>query len=358
MLAYFIRHIQFRINEKLYGLFFATFVLLGSMAIGVIGYMYIEKWNFLDSLYMTIITIGTVGFSEVHTLSVNGRIFTSVYILINLGVFALFASVITQYILEGKLREVFSSYISNRKVKKLKNHVIVCGFGKNGQKACQEFLRDKIPFVVIEKDRSFLEEGLEGFSNSREVFYIVGDATQDETLKDAGVERATALITTLPSDADNVFVTLTARQLKQDIQIIARANETSAEKKLRRAGADRLVRPDLIGGVYMANLIIRPGVVEFLDMISGTGTLKLEEFSYNDFKDNYKDKSIIDLDIRNKTGASIMGFKDADQGFLINPHPATRISPGDIIIVLGNLEQIHNFAEYYTKRKAVDLRLH
>lgn len=358
MLAFIQKYINFRVHQKLYGLITATSVLFGSILIGILGFMYIEQWSLADSFYMTIITIGTVGFSEVHPLSENGRIFTSIYIILNLGVFALFASVITRYILEGELRDVFSNYISNQKVKKLKNHVIICGFGKNGHKACEELLKDKIPFVVVEKNLNFMKEGLEDFSQNKEIFYIEGDATQDEVLKAAGIERASALITTLPSDADNVFVTLTARQLNSQVQIIARANESTAESKLLRAGADRLVRPDLIGGVYMANLIIRPEVVEFLDMISGTGSLKLEEFDYQDFKDGYRDKSILDLDIRNKTGAYVMAFKDDEKGFLINPHPSTIIGPGDIIIVLGNLKQIRDFAEFYTRKKASELRLH
>ncbi|MDX2304971.1 MAG: potassium channel protein [Microscillaceae bacterium] len=346
------------LHHKLSKLFLASTILLISLGVGIAGFMLIEDWNFLDALYMTVITIGTVGFSEVHELSDEGRIFTSFFIIFNLGVFALFATVITSYILEGELRDILSNYISNQKVKKLKNHVIVCGFGKNGHKACEEFIKDNIPFVVIEKDGTIFKEEFQLFVESNQVSYIEGDATQDEILKAAGVERASAIITTLPSDADNVFVSLTARQLSPDILIIARANETSAESKLLRAGANKLVRPDLIGGVYMANLIIRPEVVEFLDMISGTGKLKLEEFLYEDFKDIYKDKSILDLDIRNKTGASIMGFKDAEKGFMINPHPSTSITSGDIIIVLGTKEQIINFAAYYTRRKTSDLKLH
>ncbi len=362
MLSNFARYIKInsllKVNQKLYRLILATTVLLASIGVGIAGFMYIENWDFLDAFYMTVITIGTVGFSEVHTLSENGRIFTSLFIIFNLGVFALFATVITSYILEGELRDLLDTYISTQKVKKLKNHVIVCGFGKNGQKACEEFLKDDIPFVVIEKDLDLFKEEWESFANHKNISYVVGDATQDEILRAAGIDRASALITTLPSDADNVFVTLTARQLSSQIQIIARANESSAESKLLRAGADKLVRPDLIGGIYMANLVIRPEVVEFLDMISGTGKLKLEEFEYQDFKDDYKDHSIIDLDIRNKTGASIMGFKDADQGFMINPNPHTKISPGDVMIVLGTKDQILNFAAYYTKRKVSDLKLH
>jgi voltage-gated potassium channel len=327
------------------GLFFL------SLTIGIAGFMLIEGWPWFDAFYMTVITIGTVGFQEVHPLSTGGRIFTSFFIIFNLGIFALLASVITSYLFEGELREIFNNYIINRKVQKLKNHVIICGFGKNGHRAAQEFVKTKIPFVVIENDAEILKANIPSFENLPNVSYIEGDATQDEILISAGVARARALITTLPKDADNVFVTLTARQLNPQILIIARANEASAETKLRHAGANRLVRPDLIGGTYMANLVTRPEVVEFLDMISGTGELKLEEFKYEDLRENFKDKSIIDLDVRNITGAYIIGFKDEIKGFMINPHPSTKIAEGDIMIVLGTTKQISEFADYYTFKK-------
>lgn len=332
-------------------------LLFLSIGSGIAGYMAIEGWNFSDSMFMTVITISTVGFGEVHRLSYEGRLFTSFFIIFNFGIFALFASVLTSYILEGELREVFNQYMSNRKVKRLKKHVIICGFGKNGQKACEELLKEKVSFVVIDKLLGNFKDSLQEFDKNPRVAYIEGDAIQDETLKAAGIEVAASLITTLPSDADNVFVTLTARQLNPDIKIIARANESSAERKLIRAGADKLVRPDLIGGMYMANLVTRPEVVEFLDMISGTGKLKLEEFCFEDIKPEYRNQSLIDLGIRNNTGAYIMGFKDADEGFLINPTPQTQITEGDVMIVLGTAEQILRFAQYYTDKKIYTDRL-
>lgn len=337
-----------RVDKKFRRFFIAFSLFVTNIVVGIVGFMIIEGYNFYDALYMTVITIGTVGFMEVHPLSFTGRMFTSFYILSNLFLFAFLASVITSYLVEGELKEIFSNYISHRKVKKLQNHVIVCGFGRNGHKACEQFKKNDIPFVVIEKNMDYLNENIDFF---KDIPYIEGDATQDEVLKNAGVDRASALITTLPKDADSVFVTLSARQLNPNLTIIARANESSAESKLIRAGANKLVRPDLIGGVYMANLVTKPGVVEFLDMISGTGKLKLEEFEYMDFKEEFRGKSIIDLDIRHKTGASIMGFKDADKEFLINPHPDTQIHENDIMIVLGTIEQIYKFAEVYTDKK-------
>nr|WP_045113218.1 potassium channel protein [Microscilla marina] len=337
-----------RVDRRLNKLIKVSLLFLLSIGIGISGFMFIEEnYTFIDAFYMTVITIATVGFTEVHPLSDAGRLFTSFYIVINLGIFALFASVLTTYLFEGELREILNNYNSIRKVNKMKDHVIVCGFGRNGIRACEELQKNNIPFVVVEQDPELLKE-----LAPSEIVYIEGDATHDEILKTAGVERAQALITTLPKDADSVFVTLTARQMNTGINIVARANETSAESKLIRAGANRLVRPDLIGGTYMANLITKPGVVEFLDMISGTGELKLEEFSFEDMKENFREKSIMDLDIRKKSGATIMAFKAGEKrSFMINPHPSTKITNGDVMIVLGTEDQIKSFANYYTTKK-------
>lgn len=341
-----------RVDRRLNRLINVSVFFVISIGIGITGFMFLEKnYTFIDALYMTVITIATVGFTEVHPLSDAGRLFTSFYIVINLGLFALFASVLTTYLFEGELREILNNYNSIRRVKKMKDHVIVCGFGRNGIRACEELKKNNIPFVVVDQDPELLRE-----MPQNDFVFIEGDATHDEILKTAGVEHAQALITTLPKDADSVFVTLTARQMNPDINIVARANETSAESKLIRAGANRLVRPDLIGGTYMANLITKPGVVEFLDMISGTGKLKLEEFSYEDMKENFRGKSIMDLDIRKKSGATIMAFKAGEhRSFTINPHPSTQISIDDVMIVLGSEDQIQSFAHYYTTKKLMKL---
>lgn len=341
-----------RVDRRLNRLINVSVFFLISIGIGITGFMSLEKdYTFVDALYMTVITIATVGFTEVHPLSDAGRIFTSFYIVVNLGLFALFASVLTTYLFEGELREILNNYNSIRRVKKMKDHVIVCGFGRNGIRACEELKKNNIPFVVVEQDPELMRE-----MPQNDFVFIEGDATHDEILKTAGVEHAQALITTLPKDADSVFVTLTARQMNPNINIVARANETSAESKLIRAGANRLVRPDLIGGTYMANLITKPGVVEFLDMISGTGKLKLEEFSYEEMKVNFRGKSIMDLDIRKKSGATIMAFKAGEhRSFTINPHPSTQISEDDVMIVLGTEEQIQSFAHYYTTKKLMKL---
>ena len=335
------------IPAKLHRLMLALLLFFLSLAVGIFGFIYLEGYSLVNAFYMTVITLATVGFTEVQPLSDTGKIFTSFFIIYNLGVFALIISAITSYLVEGELVEVLNIYRLNQKVKKLHNHVIICGFGRNGNRACQEFVKHHIPFVVIETDS---EKILEAKTLHKEMFIIEGDATHDEILELAGVTRAKALISALPKDADNVYVTLTARQLNPKIKIVARANESGSESKLLMAGADKLVRPDQIGGMYMANLIMKPEIVEFLDLLSGTGVLKLEEFNYADFKEEFQNKTIRDLDARNKTGVMILGFKDNELGMLINPNPDMKIGIDDFMIVLGSKEQIEIFANTYTHR--------
>ncbi len=338
-------------SPRLYRLFWAVVLLFVSTVGGALMYRWIEGWNWLDSFYMSVITAGTVGFQEVHPLSTEGRIFTVFFIIFNLAIFTYFASVITSYLIEGELRDIFKQYLTKRKVEKFTQHVIICGFGRNGFRAAEELLKNDVPFVVVETKSELIEANLLnlGKKQTHLFSYIEGDATQDHILHQAGIKRAKALLTTLPKDADNVFVTLTARQLNKDLLIIARANEASTGNKLLHAGANRLVRPDVIGGTYMANLVMRPEVVDFLDIMNGSGKLKLEEFSFDDFKLEYRNIKIEILKQPN-IQAHIIAFKDNLKGFLINPNPDTILGQDDTIIVLGTQMQIFAFAEEYTHK--------
>ncbi len=335
-----------KIPTKFHRLIGTLSLFLLSLVIGISGYTLLENYSLVNAFYMTVITIATVGFTEVEPLTDSGKIFTSVFIIYNLVVFTLVVSTITSYLVEGELVEIFNIYRLNQKVKKLENHVIVCGFGRNGHRACQEFLKHDIPFVVIETDN---EKILEAHTLHKDIYIIAGDATNEEILELAGIKRAKALLTALPKDADNVYVTLTARQMNPKISIVARANDKGSESKLFMAGADKLVRPDQVGGTYMANLILKPEIVEFLDVLTGTGALKLEEFCFNDFKEGYRNQTIRFLDAHNKTGVMILGFKDNELGMIINPDLDTEIGLNDFIIVLGTKEQIDKFATTYTK---------
>jgi voltage-gated potassium channel len=325
-------------------LFLAVIFVISSFIIGIIGFMLMEGLNLVDSFYMTVITISTVGFREVQPLSQGGKVFTTFYILINVGIFLYAVSVISQYIFEGEFRKVFKNVISVREVKKMKDHVIVCGFGRNGMKAAEELYQSKKDFIVI--DRSS-----EKMSDHKELKFVEGDASSDDTLMKAGIERASSIITTLPSDADNVFITLTAKELNPNIKVIARASENNTDKKLVRAGADHVVMPDMLGGLHMAQLITKPYVIEFLELLNGVGltgaNFILEEFSYEQLKNDFRDKSIKEMDIRNETGAQVIAIRDSSKGFRFSPSPHSVISKDSILIVLGTPESVNEFKKHY-----------
>lgn len=336
------------IRKRLRQLFISVTLLFSSLFIGISGLMLIENFDFWKAFYLSVIIISTVGMNEVGAVSETGRIFISFYIIFNLSIFAYFVSVITKYLFEGELREIFKSYMVSRVADKLKDHTIVCGYGKNGTKACEELYRSKVPFVLIELDSGVVDDT---YVDARNVFMVQGDATSDDVLLAAGILRAKTIITTLPKDADNVFVTLTARELNPNIKIVARASEESSVSKLRRAGAHHVVMPDAIGGHHMATLVTRPEVVEFLGMLNGMGSEKLEldELRYEDMKEEFRGKSLKELNLREKTGVSVLGYKDPEKGFVFNPHPSTIISTGVVAIVLGSQDEMHNFMKYCSK---------
>ena len=318
-------------------------LLVFSILGGVAGYVLVEDYDMVDALYMTVITISTVGFNEVEPLSSSGKIFATVYILFNIGIFAYIVSTITTYLFEGELHKIFKNIKSIREVKRLKNHVIVCGYGRHGSRACAELVKSRTPYVVIEKDAHEIES-----SRSADISAIVDDATMDDTLMEAGIERARALITTLPHDADNVFITLTAKELNPAVTIISRASDRVSEKKLIRAGADRVVLPDMLGGAHMAHLITKPYVIEFLEILNGMGDqqLKLEDYTFDQLREQYQYKSLEELDIHNRTGATVVGVKSAGKGFTIGPTNDTVLKERDVIILLGSEESLENFSAY------------
>ncbi len=322
-------------------------LLAASTLIGQIGFTVIEGYRPIESFYMTIITLSTVGFTEVKPLSDAGRIFTSFYIIFNLGIFAYAISILTAFIVEGEFRETFRKYITSRRVQRLDHHIVVCGFGRNGLRTCEELLKSNRSFVVVEQNAQLIKN----FPDSSDFQYIIGDATADDTLLAAGIERADALITTLPKDTDNVFITLTARELSPKINIISRASEESSEKKLLRAGANQVVMPDAIGGVHMARLITKPDVIEFLNILSGVGHdeyIKLEDVTFAELKPQYQRLTLRELNIRQHTGATVIGFRHLTTDFTFNPPGDLKFTEGDTMIIIGTDHNIDRFKNYYT----------
>jgi voltage-gated potassium channel len=319
-----------------------------SILIGIVGYMIIEGYSLLDAFYMTVVTISTVGFREVKPLSENGKLFTSFYIISNLVFFAFLVSTVAKYFFEGELNKIYNIIMKGREVSKLRGHIIVCGYGRNGRRAALELKNSRKKFLIIEKDDHVLER----FPEAAKTYnFFMGDATQDEVLIDAGIRKATTIITTLPSDSENVFITLTARTMNPEIKIISRASDEKVEKKLMRAGANHVVMPDALGGYHMAHIVTKPFIVEFVEMLSGFGDSKyvLDEVNYLHVKQEYRDKSLAELDIRKTTGATVFGFKDARRGIIFNPDPKTKFSEDDIMILLGNEDSIRAFKKIYTR---------
>ena len=286
-------------RQQLKNFLVAILLLALSLLIGILGFMFIEGYDLLNAFYMAVITISTVGFTEVYELSDNGRLFTAIYIMANLGIFAYVVSVLTTYLFEGKLRSVFKNFMIDREISKLKNHVIVCGYGRNGSQACEELLKEGREFVVIEKDPEIRQSVISNVNFQM----LIGDATLDNNLKTAGIERAKEILITTPSDAANVFITLTARELKPDITIISRASEKETESKLYRAGADRVIMPDHLGGMFMAQMVTKPVVIEFLDLLTSRSRdrekYKLVSVAYENLKPKFRDKTLEELQISN-----------------------------------------------------------
>ncbi len=305
---------------------------------GILGYTTLEGWSLLDAIYMTVITLATVGYGEIHPLSSQGRIFTMGLILSGIGIIGYGMSVFAAFIVDGELGRLMKRRKMQKQIQKLSNHFIICGAGDTGRWIVEEFLKTKIPFVVIEKDHTTLEM----LKNQGVLQCIEGDATKDAVLLEAGIERARGLVSALHTDKDNVFVVLTARALNPHLKIVSRVVEEESEKKLLAAGAHKVVSPNFIGGLRMASLLIRPAVVDFLDTMlrEGDGTLRLEEIEVPPHS-SLSGKTLGEAQIPQKTGLIVIAIKNRQEGkYTYNPKPSTHIQKGDILIVMGEPEQI------------------
>ncbi|WP_285906002.1 potassium channel family protein [Pseudodesulfovibrio pelocollis] len=302
---------------------------------GVIGYMTIEGWGFIDSFYMVVITLSTVGFMEVQPLSKAGRIMTAAMILGGVGSFAYLMGTMSQVIIEGRLQHIWGKRRVSKLIKGLRDHFIICGYGRIGSVVVEEIEKAGHPMVVIEKD----PEALMALEN-RGVLVVSGDATMDEVLLSAGLERARCLITALSQDAANVFVTLTARQLNPGLTIVARTDTESHISRLERAGADRVVMPYNIGGLRMAQSVLRPTVTNLLDL-AGRGDIDLQMEELPVAPDSeLVGKLVRDSGIRANFDVIIVCIKSTDGKMLFNPGPGIEIKAGDLLVALGKPENM------------------
>jgi len=306
--------------------------------VGTLGYWILEEptYSLFDSLYMTVTTLSTVGYGEVHPLSTRGRVFT-IFLILG-GVFTLFytAAELLRFILMGELRELLGKQFMARSLAELRNHLIVCGYGRMGRFVCQEFSKQGMAFVIIDLHA----ESLQGF-NLPHGLPLVGDATSDDVLREAGVERAKSLITVLASDADNLYITMSARLLNENVFIVARAEAEPAEPKLLRAGANRVVSPYAIGGSKMAHAVLRPAVVEFIELATRTEYLDLQiEETKIETGSPLAGTTLQASRLRRDLGVIIVAIKKAEGPMQYNPPGDAVMSVGDVLIALGHRQQL------------------
>lgn len=312
------------------GLLIPVMMFVVLLFVSTVGYMLIEKFSFFDALYMTVITIGTVGYMEIHPLSDAGRLFTIFIILINIGAFTFFVTYLTRYLLDGEFIRTYKQMKMDKAIQQLRNHVIVCGFGRNGAESAHVLSENGIPYVVIE-EKNQLPDDL-----SFEVpFFMKGDATKDETLKEAGIDHARAIIATMPIDADNLFTVLTARQLNPHITIISRASQDSSVNKLKIAGANNVIMPDKIGGAQMATLVLNPDVQEMISIMASrnNGQFSMVELMAT------RNNTLAQLNLWSTTGCTLLAIKNGDE-YVLNPGPSYVIHGGERLILMGSSDQI------------------
>ena len=320
-------------------IYLALLLIISLLGFGVLGYRFFADYSWIDAIYMTIITISTVGFGEVAPLNETAKIFTVVLILTSVITLGYAISIITEYILSRSNYELLKQRKVQKKIDGLKKHVIVVGYGRNGKQAVQKLMTYKKPFVVVERNSEIVDR-----FQSEAILFVNGNANEDDILRQAGVERASTLISALPNDSDNLFVVLSARQINPELKIISRASEETTYQKLKFAGADNVIMPDKIGGDHMASLVVVPDLVEFLDnlQVSTAGSVNVQEITYQAVCPDRRDRTIRDIDLRNRTGCSIIGYKSPEGNYIINPEASLLIEKDSKLIVIGRPEQIEN----------------
>ncbi|MBT3321324.1 MAG: potassium channel protein [Anaerolineae bacterium] len=323
---------------------FVIFLVL--ILIGTSGYHWLEGMSFIEALYMTVITISTVGFGEVRTLSSAGRIFTIILILGGGGLAGFAVTVGVDFIMSGKWRDYWEKRRHSRMLSELKNHVIVCGFGRVGKNVTNELRAEGVPFIVIDIDPEEVTQ-----AQDCGCLAVVGNAANETMLHEVGIDKAKALVTAVNSDAENVFIILTARSLQPDIYIVARANYEDSEPKLLRAGANRTIMPYHISGKRIVTTLIRPGVADFLEGVVHAGGLEmfLEEVRVESDSE-LAGKTVAETQIRNQLGVTILACRTDKGDFDTRIGPETVFQPDGMLIVLGTREKLREMMKFAQAR--------
>lgn len=312
-------------------------LLVTIAAVGTVGYRVIERWSVLDAIYMTVITIATVGYGETHALSDPGRVFTIGLIVTSIGIAGYALSTLAAFVVEGEFNRLVEGRRMDKRLAGLRGHVILCGGGHTGRSIAEELHKTRTPFVLVEKDATALEH----CRQIGDIVYLQGDATEDETLRLAGIERAKGLVSALADDKDNVFVVISARSLNPGLRVVSRLIEEQNAEKLRKAGADEEVSPNAIGGLRMASLLIRPSVVTFLDAMlrSTVQTVRMEEARVA-AGGGLAGRTLGEADIARRSGLLVVAVKPRDGDYHFNPGAPTPLREGDVLIVMGTPDQL------------------
>lgn len=324
-------------------------LMISIVLMGVFGYRFIAGFNWIDALYMTVITISTVGFREVAPLGEFSKVFTVFLIITSIVIIAFFARAVVEYLLSKNSVEAIKKRAMKKKINKMNGHVIVCGLGRNGSQAAERLISYNRDFVVIEMNSQKIEK-----FNDESINIIEGDARDDKVLIEAGIEKANYLIAALSDDASNLFLVLSARQLNPNLFIIARAEEYATCSKLELAGASKVIMPSRIGGDQMASLVVTPDLITFMDKLATQGeNMNLEELdlSYIETEDDLK--TLRELDLRRKYGCSVIGYVSPEGEYTINPDADLKLEYQGKIIVLGRAEQIETLNQKFNIKPTV-----
>ena len=325
------------------GLVFLVFVS------GLIGFHFIEGYGFIDSFYMTVISVSTVGFEVVKPLSPAGKVFVSFLLIFSLGSFAFVGSSIVRFFLDGEFVKKLKTNRVSKRIEKLTDHVIICGYGRNGEQAALELTDHNHPFVIIERRENVILR----IQEDPNLLFIQGDATNEEILRTAGIDRARALIATTPNDADNMFVVMTARSMNNKLTIVSRASEIGSDAKLKRAGATNVIMPERMGGQRMARLVTQPDVVEFMEyiMLQRNRDISIQEVHCRKMSPVRQGKTIGELSLGKITGTTIIGLKNGEGKYLFNPGSDYALTVYDQLFVLGSPEQVRNLNAYLEEKE-------